>query len=476
MKFISLIIFLSALCFAQNKDELKTKLDNLLNDDFFQSASIAVDIYDLTEKEILYQKDKKKLLHPASNMKVLTSAAGLLFLGSEFKFQTSIYYTGEIINGTLYGNLYVKGKGDPDFNSDDLYNLIDSLQSLGIKEITGSIIGDVSYMDSLFWGRGWMWDDDPSTDAPYLSPLTINDNAVGVIVSGTAPGAKADVMVNPNTRYVKIINEAITGDENAEDEIYITRDWLNRKNTIIIKGKVSNEITAGFTRDYDYINIYNPKEYFLTLLTEGLQRKGIKLSGKTGFSEMPSNAVPAGVIERRYDSVIVNLNKQSDNLSAEMTLFALGSLHKEKRINPDDGIKIIDSLISLTGLNPDNYRLVDGSGVSHYNLVTAELILEVLKYFYYEKPELYKILYESFPIAGVDGTLKRRMIGTKAENNVHAKTGTLSGVSCLSGYVTAENGNMVAFSILIQNHVRSTQTAVKFQNEICKLLAEYGRQ
>src|SRR5690606_31552129 len=204
-----------------------------------------------------------------------------------------------------------------------------------------------------------------------------------------------------------------------------------------------------------------------------LNKLGIKSEGEKSFSSVPSFAVPLYTFERTFDSVIVNLNKTSDNLSAEMTLRALGAKYNKLPSTAEDGIKMIDSMIVLAGLDPTVYRLVDGSGVSHYNLISAELLIGILKYFYYQHPELYEILYNSFPAAGVDGTLRNRMKNTKAEKNVHAKTGTLSGVSCLSGYVTAANGNQIAFSLLIQNHVRNTAAAVAFQNEVCRLLAEY---
>ena len=139
----------------------------------------------------------------------------------------------------------------------------------------------------------------------------------------------------------------------------------------------------------------------------------------------------------------------------------------------ENGIKVIEDLIIATGNNPDVYRLVDGSGLSHYNLVTAELITDLLKYFYYSHPSLYSQLYETLPVAGVDGTLERRMKTSKAFNNVHAKTGTISGVSALSGYLTTAKGNKVAFSILMQNHVKKTSVARRIQDEICKALAEF---
>ncbi len=468
IKYLLLIFLLNYhFAFSQNEELLKLNIDKLLSDNFFETTLAAVDIYDLTAQQILYQKNNKMLLHPASNMKILTTAAALLFLGPDYKFQTKLYYTGEIVNQTLYGDLYIKGGCDPDFTSQDIDSLVYAINSVGIKEISGNIYGDVSMIDSLFWGSGWMWDDDPSTDEPYLTALNINDNAISVLAERTNPGKLIKVSILPETKYVQIDNKAISVDSGISNTLKVTRDWLYRKNTIIIKGALNRE------KELNRVNVFKPELYFLTLFQESLNKLGIKSEGEKSFSSVPSFAVPLYTFERTFDSVIVNLNKTSDNLSAEMTLRALGAKYNKLPSTAEDGIKMIDSMIVLAGLDPTVYRLVDGSGVSHYNLISAELLIGILKYFYYQHPELYEILYNSFPAAGVDGTLRNRMKNTKAEKNVHAKTGTLSGVSCLSGYVTAANGNQIAFSLLIQNHVRNTAAAVAFQNEVCRLLAEY---
>ncbi len=155
-----------------------------------------------------------------------------------------------------------------------------------------------------------------------------------------------------------------------------------------------------------------------------------------------------------------------------MTLRALAYKYFGKPASAKNGIKMIDSLITIVGLNPSSYRIVDGSGVSRYNLITANLLVNVLKYFYIKKPQLYQVLYNSFPVAGVDGTLKRRMKNGLAYNNVHAKTGTLSGVSSLSGYLTAANNHKIIFSILIQNYTGHASKARSIQDKICEILSE----
>ncbi|MCZ7612299.1 MAG: D-alanyl-D-alanine carboxypeptidase [Ignavibacteriaceae bacterium] len=139
----------------------------------------------------------------------------------------------------------------------------------------------------------------------------------------------------------------------------------------------------------------------------------------------------------------------------------------------DDGLAAVKRLIDSIGFNSNDYSIADGSGVSHYNLLNAELILATLKYMYYDHKSLFNLFYNSLAVAGVDGTLKNRMKNTSALNNVHAKTGTLNGVSNLSGYVTAKNGHLLAFSILIQNYVDQSSRARNFQNKICELLVEF---
>jgi D-alanyl-D-alanine carboxypeptidase/D-alanyl-D-alanine-endopeptidase (penicillin-binding protein 4) len=155
-----------------------------------------------------------------------------------------------------------------------------------------------------------------------------------------------------------------------------------------------------------------------------------------------------------------------------MTLRAMALVHFGKPASAENGLKIIDSLIIKTNLNYDNYNLADGSGISHYNLVSAELLVSILKYMYQNSKENYNILKNSFPIAGIDGTLLNRMQNTEAFKNVYAKTGTLSGVSTLSGYLKTANNHEITFSIFIQNFKGSSKIARSYQDRICIFLSK----
>ncbi len=473
MKTIFIFIFLVAAVnvYSQSqRSELKQQIDSIYASPFFQKSIMSVDVFDLTSNKYLYQRNEKLLVRPASNLKILTTTTGLLFLTPDYQFKTKVTYTGKIINGTLYGSLYVKGGCDPDFYTTNIDSIASVIKSMGIKEITGNIFGDVSMMDSLFWGHGWMWDDDPSTDAPYLTPLDINENAIGVTISGTELGRQASVKLIPETDFLKIQNNSITVPADSPSTFTVSRDWIDRKNIILINGGVKIS-AADSLQDTTWLNVYNPAGYFLTLLKEHIQSRGILVSGKIGYAETPNYAIKVADMKRSLPDVVIHTNKISYNLGAEMVLYAVSDKFFGDPAHAINGIKIVDSLISLSGLNPSDYRIVDGSGVSHYNLITTETLVSVLKYIYINHPNLFKILYKSFPIAGVDGTLQNRMQNFPVLNNVRAKTGSLSGVSSLTGFVKSSNDHLLLFSIIVNDYVGSSKHARQIEDEICNILA-----
>ncbi|HED36870.1 MAG TPA: D-alanyl-D-alanine carboxypeptidase/D-alanyl-D-alanine-endopeptidase, partial [Ignavibacteria bacterium] len=341
-------------------------------------------------------------------------------------------------------------------------------KNLKVKRITGNIFADVSLMDSLFWGKGWMWDDDPSTSAPYLSSLNINKNSVQVITAPQKINKQSKVTFYPESKYYSTEANVISikGDST---KIKVSRDWINRKNKILVNGFQFYKDDV----DTSEVNIFRPELFFITLLKEQLNKVDIKFTGKLDTLTIPDNAIKFLTIKRGLDSVIIKTNKESNNLGAEMILYALAEKFYGFPATAENGVKVIDSLITLIGHDPGNYRIVDGSGVSHYNLITADLIIDLLKHMYNRKDNLFSLYYNSLPVAGVDGTLKDRMITSQAYNNVHAKTGTLSGVSNISGYVTAANGDKLAFSILMQNYVGKSKPARDLQDSLCTILSLY---
>lgn len=458
---------------ADSIRDLESGIKRIINDPFFERTTIAIDIFDLTDSVSLFQHNNKLLLRPASNMKLLTSAAALLNLGEYYSFRTDLYHTGVIEGVTLYGDIFVVGGFDPDFTIEDLDSLVRVVQSLGIKHINGGIYADVSKKDSLYWGKGWMWDDDPDPDAPYLSALNINDNSIEVFVEGIEIGSPAKVTLIPETEFVTVKNNSVTVPANKPNNFLITRDWVGRTNTIIINGEVRKTSSIDSSEHKSTVNLLYPEKYFLTLFKENIEREGINIDKDIELERLPANPIYLGSIYRSIDTVVSVLNKNSDNLNGEMLIYAMAYEDSGAPGVADDGLVAVKRFIDSLGFNPEDYFIADGSGVSHYNLVSAELLLETLKYFYYERKDLFPLFYNSLAVTGVDGTLRNRMKNTSAQNNVRAKTGTIKGVSNLSGYVTSKNGHLLAFSIMIQNFVEEYSKARSFQDKICVLLAEY---
>ncbi len=447
--------------------EKRKLIESLLNGSFFDTTICGITISDLTDSSFIFRKNENLLLRPASNLKLLTSAAAFLFLDSTTYFRTKLSYTGKIRGHILDGNLVITGGGDPCFSVTDIDSFTDALKKAGIKKIKGNLTADQSFLDSLYWGEGWMWDDDPSPDAPRLSALSINKNSTTVILNCSEKGSILSFAAKPDSRYFTFANKLSPAKKNDWD-VTVTRDFLNHTNKIIFqgtKGRTDTCIVAS-------LNIENPAGFFLYFMKERLAAQKIDLSGKLSISppEGPSHLIAE--ITRDPKLVQLEMNKTSDNLDAEMLLRLLGSKNKTHHISARDGIRYIDSLITMSGFNPANYRITDGSGVSHYNLVSPALLCGVLSWLYHERPTVCHNLIETLPISGVDGTLQNRMKNTVAEKRVMAKTGTLSGVSCLSGYVTSSNSHIYAFSIMLENYTESASWVRGFQDEICKILAQ----
>ncbi|MEG8946637.1 D-alanyl-D-alanine carboxypeptidase/D-alanyl-D-alanine endopeptidase [Rosettibacter firmus] len=461
------IIFLSLFKSSYSQldtNSLSNSLDSLFADEFFNSTQIAIDIYDLNANKKLYSKNEKLLLRPASLQKILTTGAALLFL-NDYKFQTKIYYDGEIEDSVCNGNLYVAGGFDPLFSLNDLDSLVKEIKKLGIKEIRGNLCGDISIMDSLYWGEGWMWDDDPYPFASYISALSINENSFNVIYKPSNIGEPAIINIIPQTNYFDIINNSTTVKDTIST-FSITRDWLNKQDKIIASGNIPFLLNADTLK----FSVAKPALYFMTLLKERLIENKIIINGNIEFKSVPNNADEIFSFERNIDTVLLKTNKESYNLGAELILRTLALEYYGKPASAKRGIKLIDSLITIAGFDPKNFKIVDGSGLSFYNLVTAELITSILKYFYYEKEDLFIKLYNTFPISGYDGTLKNRMLNNKAYKKVRAKTGTLSGVSNLAGYMFNKNNHLIAFCIMMQNFTTPAKKARDIQDKICELI------
>lgn len=441
--------------------ELKTKIDSLLNTEAMSRATTGIVIYDLTDSVEVYSNCADKLLRPASILKILPSVTAVDYIGGESEcFKTSVYFQSEVKNGILDGNVYIKGGFDPEFMDEDMNRLVDGIAATGVKTVCGNLIGDVSMADTVYWGEGWCWDDAPSSFQPYMSALIFEKGRVKVKVPPLGTGK--DVTVFPKSTFYEL-------QDLRRDEAYrnrrpgVMRDWTENGNMLTVQGNVKYTYTKE-------LSMYRSQDFFMHTLAERLAAKGIKFKGFL-FGETPEDVFEVCSVTHKLKDALKEALKESDNLSADAILFQLGKEFHTKYIDRNDCLKIVKRKIRELGFDPADFKMVDGCGISLYNYISANLMIEFLKYAYYTEDIRYYI-YQNLPISSHDGTLKHRMYKTPAQGRVHAKTGTVTGVSSLAGYVECKNGKTLAF-VIISNGIVPIRRGHQFQDEVCSLLVEY---
>lgn len=447
-----------------HRASLAASVDALLGDSLLAPVTVGIAIARADTRELLYERDSRKLLHPASNMKLLTTATALHLLPADFAY-TTVLATDTLIAGrAAVGNLLLRGSGDPMLTTADLDSLAAGVQMRGITAVEGDLIGDVSFFDTVAWGSGWMWDDEPYADEAFITPLAVNGNAVEVAVTpGARRGDRPAVRLTPDAINFPVVNEAITSDDTLLPALDVTR--LRLTNTIVVTGRIApgaGEHTFG-------ISVWRPERYVLALVRQALEARGITVRGTLAI-DSTGEGMPLASVTHPIDSVLHQVNKPSDNLAAECLLKTLDATLNHRRGTAAGGLAFVREHLGAAGVDTALTILADGSGVSWYNAVAAADILKLLLQ-EYDARATYRRWYESLPVGGIDGTLKSRMKGSRAEGNVHAKTGSLTGVSCLSGYVTSIDGAPVAFSILCSHFPGDIAVLRTLQDRIVELLA-----
>ncbi len=458
---VSILLLLLAcrtVLFAQAN--LKSRLDALMNADFLKTSEVGITVYDLTSEQALYSYQDKKLFRPASIEKLITGITALDKLGTGYHFNTSLSHTGEVANGELYGDLYVIGGFDPEFSDEGMNCLVDKVVEAGIKKINGRLCGDISCMDSLFWGAGWSWDDNPYYFQPYLSPLMFHKGYVEITAQAAQRDSTARISCIPVSSFYTLDNRTQSKQPSA-GKFEVSRNWLEGGNHISVKGNVTSVKT-------DKVNMRKSQDFFMHTFRERLQQKGIEVPEYV-FADCPVDSVTyLYTYYHTLPDALMRAMKKSDNLSAEAMFYHLAIREGKKHVGCEEAVESIKHLIKRLGFEPDKYRISDGSGVSLYNYISPQLLLAFLKYAYADK-QIYESLYKALPIAGVDGTLRNRMRKGKAHQRIRAKTGSVTGISSLAGYAEASNGHTLAFVIINQNILKQSE-ARAFQDRVCEEL------
>lgn len=440
---------------------LKAQIDSLLDSTLFPPSNLGIKVVSLTTRDTLYALNSTMLFNPASNEKLFTSATALSVLGEDFLFST----VASADSSTQ--TIFLKGYGDPMLSTDDL----DSIASVVASRLPSTkkkwkVAADVSYFDDIYLGEGWRWDNEPESDGMFLTPLCVNSNCIEVRVRpGKGPGDPLQVQTQPATGFVSIENNGITAGDSLVTPLEVSRKWRERTNIITVKGQMlRRDVTPKRT-----LSVWQPERYAATLFAERLRAAGIQVDSVL-TDTVRSTATEIFRFTHRLDSIITKVNKVSDNLSAETVLKTLGA---EKRGIPGSartGLSVVKEFLSSSGIDTTTVTLADGSGLSRYNLTSPHAIVRLLEALYRNGTH-FQAFFNSLPIAGVDGTIGYRMLGSRAEENLRAKTGSMNGVSTFSGYVRTADNELLAFSMMMQNFIGSSRRYLEVQDKIGILLS-----
>jgi D-alanyl-D-alanine carboxypeptidase/D-alanyl-D-alanine-endopeptidase (penicillin-binding protein 4) len=432
-------------------------------------------VVSLTRGDTLYAENAGEEMQPASTMKLFTSAIALERFGPNYQFSTDVLRDGPVgPDGTLNGNIYIRGDGDPALSgkflpggpSAPMNRLADLVAQQGIKHVTGSVLGDASGFDDQKIPEGWRTRYLQSSYAARVSALSLNENLIAVSVSPSAPGQPATVVLEPSTSAIPLVANVRTVAGGG------ARLGFRKFGDGTIQANGSIGTRAG-TRKYVYI-VEDPASFATGAFRNALIARGIRVDGGIQLGKAPPNAAKiASLRSPPLASMVAAMNRESINHYAEL-LFRDAARGPKRDIvgSVQTASSLLDEFFA-TKVGADTTRLVfaDGSGLSILDRVTPRAQVQLLGYAH--RASWGPWLHSSLPVAGDSELLKRRMRNTPAEGNLHAKTGTTNDVIALAGYVTAVNGEVLAFSFLYNG--RDRWIAKSMIDVMSESLASFGR-
>ncbi len=480
-RIILVLFFIGQGISSIGQSSLQAAIDHFVDDPLLVHSSIGIVVLDIQSGKIIAQYDKNRGLMPASILKIVTTSSALGLLGGDYRFKTELNYTGSIDReGTLNGNLFLTGFGDPSLGSERWEGLdavmkefTGAILKKGIKCIEGSIIGDGSYFDTAAAPEGWQWQDLGNYYGAGVWGLNLNENLYHITFaqSNTMGGKPRITGIRPEISNLSFVNELTSGARGSGDNAYIFGAPYN--STRFIRGTIPRG-TGTFSIKG---SIPDGPLFAAQTLAAKLDEAG--LTGNKGvFSDL---TYPGKIPDHSSRKIlythhslplreIVDItNHKSINLYCEAMLKTIGA-KKNKQGNIQKGITQVESYWQERGLSFEGIHLVDGSGLSRTNIVTANFMAQLLRKISLNK-SIYKDFYHSLSIAGKTGYVQSILKNTRAEGNLRAKTGTMESVRSFAGYATMKNGKKVSFCIIVNNFEGTgrdiRQKCAKIMKAIC---------
>ncbi|GIG68045.1 D-alanyl-D-alanine carboxypeptidase/D-alanyl-D-alanine endopeptidase [Phytomonospora endophytica] len=441
---------------------LAETIDAILTDARLDGSQIGVVVADATTGDVLYDHNGHTRGIPASNTKLLTSAAAMHHLGPDHRFVTDVATSAKQYGSALLGDLYLRGTGDPTTLAADYDALAAAVAASGVKTVTGGLVADDTAFDAQRNGSDWAADDESAYYAAQISALTVapdTDYDAGTVIVTATPGAKPGdapvYTIEPDNGYVTIVNKGKTVPSGQTDTLGISRE--HGSNRIVISG----QIPVGASATKDWISVWEPTGYAADVFRRALKSHGVRVLGATKLgSATPEGARRLAAHESMtLSELLIPFMKLSNNMHAEALTKAVGRAVSGAG-TWSAGIAAIRAYVATRGMKVSALRQADGSGLSRRNDIPAQEIAKLLVGVRDEP--WFADWYTSLPVACnadrlVGGTLRTRMCASPAaKNNVHAKTGSLTGVSGLSGYVTDADGRALVFSVVTNDYLASS--------------------
>lgn len=416
--------------------------------------------------EVLLDVGSRRAMIPASVTKIATASAVLSHFPAGSKFKTQLLLENKEKDGTVKGPLYLKGGGDPSFVSENMWFLVNAFKRNKIKKIEGDIVVDDTLFDRMRFDTSRQ---DKRVDRAYDAPvgaMSFNWNSVNIFVRPGDKGEQAEVFVDPENEYIRLVNNSKTSSKN-ENKLIVDRAEDSKFNGDVIR--VSGSIGKNFPEQAVFKNVTQPDLWSGYNLKSFLAQRGIVVTGSVKSGQTPGSAkVVAESESKAVEQILSDMNKFSNNYVSEMLTKNLGAL-RHSPASLADGMKVInDHLLSLQ-IDSKEFKLQSPSGLTDENKLSSFALWRILQHLrndFRVQPEFLT----SLPIAGIDGTLKKRMKASPAERWVRAKTGYINNVVSLAGYAGRKDGKVLIFSFIYNGSTDETKVRSFFDQLLIYLV------